>query len=326
VVNLGPAPDDTAFQRQAEARRPEERRETDQGDRHEKKRKERPKRPSGENPLAELDRMVGMSAVKEQLQKLDAWAWRQSKLRESGVDSELPSLHMSFAGNPGTGKTTVARIIGKLLHSYGLIDRPDVHEKGRADLVARFVGQTADQTKKVIEEAVGGVLFIDEAYALSEAAQASPQDFGPEALAVLVSEMENRRDELCVIVAGYPAEMERFLDVNPGLASRISRRIVFPDYTNDELCQVFTSMVEARQLTCDAQVLPLLRTYAARAQATLPPRRWGNARSIRNMLEAGIENQAVRLRATRAQASRDELLRLTIADFAFLRDRNITIV
>lgn len=279
----------------------------------------------GRNPLEALDEMVGMAAVKEQLRKLDAWAWRQQELRKKGVDVTAPSLHMSFAGNPGTGKTTVAKMVGTLLHRYGLIDRDEVTEKGRADLVGKFIGHTADQTKKAIEDAVGGVLFIDEAYALSEPAKGSPQDYGSEALTVLVAEMENRRHELCVIVAGYPQEMETFLDVNPGLAARISRRIVFPDFSNDELCAVFEQMVRSHGLTREDGIVPLLARYVDAAQKKLPPRRWGNARSIRNILEAGVENQAVRLRARHGSASKDELLRLTVKDFDFLKDERVSV-
>jgi len=269
--------------------------------------------------------MIGMTSVKDQLRKLDAWAWRQQELRERGVDVEAPSLHMSFAGNPGTGKTTVAKVVGRLLHRYGLIEREEVLEKGRADLVGRYIGHTADQTKKAIEEAIGGVLFIDEAYALSEPGKGASQDYGGEALAVLVAEMENRRHELCVIVAGYPAEMNGFLDANAGLASRISRRIEFPDFTDDELCQVFEAMIQAQSLSRDDAILPLLRRYAQRARSSLPARRWGNARSIRNILEAAIENQALRLRTRRDSTGKDELLRLTVADFAFLKQENVAV-
>jgi hypothetical protein len=288
----------------------------------------RPKRKpadDGRNPLDALDEMVGMAAVKEQLRKLDAWAWRQQELKRKGVDVTAPSLHMSFAGNPGTGKTTVAKMVGRLLHRYGLIDRDEVTEKARADLVGKFIGHTADQTKKAIEDAVGGVLFIDEAYALSEPAKGSPQDYGSEALTVLVAEMENRRHELCVIVAGYPQEMETFLDVNPGLAARISRRIVFPDFSNDELCAVFEQMVRTHGLTREEGIVPLLARYVDAAQKKLPPRRWGNARSIRNIIEAGVENQAVRLRARHGSASKDELLRLTVKDFDFLKDERVSV-
>jgi stage V sporulation protein K len=270
------------------------------------------------DPLGALEELVGMTEVKDQLRRLDAWAWRQRELRNSGVEVEPPSLHMCFAGNPGTGKTTVAKMVGQLLHQYGLLEREDVTEKGRADLVAKFVGQTSDQTKKVIEEAMGGVLFIDEAYALSQASKGASADYGPEALAVLIAEMENRRSELCVIVAGYPQEKEDFLDTNAGLASRISRRVTFADYTSAELCLVFDHMVKSRNLTRDDQILPMLRSYTERVPQELPPRRWGNARSIRNILEAGIENQAVRLRAKK-QTSKEDLLRLAAADFEFLR-------
>jgi SpoVK/Ycf46/Vps4 family AAA+-type ATPase len=224
----------------------------------------------------------------------------------------------SFAGGPGTGKTTVARIVGRLLRKYELLERGEVREVGRSDLVAEFLGQTASKTEKLLDGALGGVLFIDEAYALSEPARSSAGDYGSEALAVLIAKMENHRHELCVIVAGYSAEMDRFLDANAGLASRISRRITFPDYSDEELKDVFRAMLTAHGLSVSDDVLSSLKSYVGRAKRTVKSGRWGNARSVRNILERGIENQSVRLRRAGGTPSLEALSRLDTSDFAFL--------
>ena len=204
---------------------------------------------------------------------------------------------MCFSGGPGTGKTTVARIIGKLLKKYELLQHGRLREVSRTDLVAEFIGQTAPKTEKLIGDALGGVLFIDEAYALSEpGAGAGTHDYGAEALAVLIAGMENHRHELCVIVAGYPAEMERFVDANAGLASRISRHITFPDFTDEELLQVFQAMAASEKLQLDPGIFETFQPYIRRLRASTKPRQWGNARTVRNVLERGIENQSLRLR------------------------------
>jgi hypothetical protein len=278
------------------------------------------------DPMAELGRLVGLGNVKQQLEQLDAWAWRQRELRGHQLEAEAPSMHMSFKGGPGTGKTTIARIIGRLLHQYELLEHGRVSEVGRADVVAGYIGQTALKAEKLIQEALGGVLFIDEAYALSEpGAGGGARDFGGEALAVLIAGMENHRHELCVIVAGYPAEMDRFIDANAGLASRISRHIAFPDYTVEEMQLVFESMARDRKLSLDPRILPAFGPYVRRAKAAAKPGQWGNARTVRNIIERGIENQSVRLRKAGGRPSKDQLLGLDVADFAFLTAAEITV-
>lgn len=281
---------------------------------------------SDTDPLEELKKLVGMAAVKTQVEQLDAWAWRQRELKAHQVQASAPSLHMCFSGGPGTGKTTVARIIGRLLKKYELLEHGRVQEVGRADLVAEFIGQTAPKTEKLIKDAIGGVLFIDEAYALSEpGAGGGTRDYGAEALAVLISGMENHRHELCVIVAGYTAEMERFIDANAGLASRISRHIRFPDFTDQELQEIFESMAAADHLQLDPKILVAFQPYIRRAKAAANPRQWGNARTVRNILERGIENQSLRLRKAGRKPGRDQLLRLELADFAFFSVADVSI-
>lgn len=282
------------------------------------KRKPAPTPAVHEDPMEELRELIGMTDVKRELENLDDWAWRQAQLREHGEETEAPSMHMCFSGGPGTGKTTVARIVGRLLKKYGLLERGEINEVGRADLVGEFVGQTAPKTEAVIEASLGGVLFIDEAYSLTETGAGGGRDFGGEALAALITGMENHRSELCVIVAGYPAEMERFIDANPGLASRISRKVIFPDFTEPELQQVFEVMAAAQKLTFDPRILLDFQPYVRRAKAASKPHQWGNAREVRNILEDGIEHQSRRLRRLGRKPTRDELLRLELADFAFL--------
>lgn len=281
---------------------------------------------SDTDPMEELKKLVGMAAVKKQVEKLDAWAWRQRELKGYQVQSNAPSLHMCFSGGPGTGKTTVARIIGRLLKKYELLNHGKVLEVGRADLVAEFIGQTAPKTEKLVKDALGGVLFIDEAYALSEpGAGGVMQDFGSEALAVLISGMENHRHELCVIVAGYPAEMERFIDANAGLASRISHHIRFYDFTAQELQEVFESMAAAEGLQLDPKILSEFQPYICRAKAASNKRQWGNARTVRNILERGIENQSLRLRKAGKKPGRDQLFRLELVDFTFFSAPDVSI-
>lgn len=269
------------------------------------------------SPMAELATLIGMQSVKAQLEQLEAWAWRQQELTSHDLATEPPSLHMLFAGGPGTGKTTIARIIGGLLAMYELLEHGRVHEVSRADLVGEFVGQTAPRTEAAIDAAIGGVLFVDEAYALSEPGANGGRDYGAEAITALIAGMENHRHELCVIVAGYPDEMRRFIDTNPGLASRISRHIEFPDYSDAELQQVLESMASARKLSLDPRILAQFQPYIRRHRATVSPRQWGNARVVRNVLERAIEAQSVRLRKAGGRPSKDQLLRLEPADFAF---------
>jgi stage V sporulation protein K len=274
------------------------------------------------SPMAELAKLIGMQSVKAQLEQLEAWAWRQQELKSHDLATEPPSLHMLFAGGPGTGKTTIARIIGGLLTMYELLEHGRVHEVSRADLVGEFVGQTAPKTEAAIDAAIGGVLFVDEAYALSEPGAGGGRDYGAEAITALIAGMENHRHELCVIVAGYPDEMRRFIDTNPGLSSRISRHIEFPDYSDGELQQVLEAMASARKLSLDPRVLAQFQPYIRRYRSTVDPRQWGNARVVRNILERGIEAQSVRLRKAGGRPSKEQLLRLEPADFAFFAGRD----
>ena len=189
-----------------------------------------------ESILAELDALIGLVPVKAAVRSLIAVQMLNTERREAGLPEVNASLHIVFTGNPGTGKTTIARIIGRLYGSLGLVSKGQVIEVSRADLVAGYVGQTALKVQAAVDRAVGGVLFIDEAYSLS---MEGSGEFGAEAVAELVKLMEDHRDDLAVIAAGYPEEMKRFIDSNPGLRSRFTHYIDFPDYTPAELVQVF---------------------------------------------------------------------------------------
>ncbi|MEO5632596.1 AAA family ATPase [Gaiella sp.] len=243
--------------------------------------------------LAELDGLIGLAPVKERVRALIAFLRVQQQRQADGLRTPNLNHHLVFDGPPGTGKTTVARLIGEIFAALGLLPHGRLVEAARQDLVGGYVGQTAIKTNAVIDSALGGVLFIDEAYSLGGT---SSQDFGREAIETLLVRMENDRDRFVVIAAGYPVEMEAFLATNPGLASRFSRTIEFPSYTPSELMQIFVSMVADGDYTLtreasEATQALLEREWAARDSS------FGNARLVRNLVEESIQRQSVRLNA-----------------------------
>lgn len=185
-----------------------------------------------------LKKIIGLNTVKENIKKFEKYALYTVKARNLGLEMNKSNLHMIFTGNPGTGKTTVARIMAKMLYDLGLISENKLVEVERKDLVASYIGQTAPKTAEVIAKAMGGVLFIDEAYTLAQGNKAE-NDYGAEAVATLTKAMEDHKDDLVVIFAGYKDEMKTFLDINPGISSRIGYTFHFEDYTSDELNQMF---------------------------------------------------------------------------------------
>ena len=258
---------------------------------------------------AELEALVGLEPVKQAVRELRAYVEIRQRRAALGLACEPLVLHMAFKGNPGTGKTTVARLVGRMLKALGVLPKGHTVEVERADLVGEFVGHTAQRTREQIRKAVGGVLFIDEAYSL---ARGGEKDFGREAVDTLVKAMEDHRHELVVIVAGYPQEMERFLSLNPGLRSRIPFILDFPDYTIPELLAIATQMLAAR----DYRFTPEARERLAAALVYHRLAGWhpfGNARLVRNLLEAAIRRQAVRLQAAGA-CSREDLMVLRTED------------
>ena len=241
----------------------------------------------------ELKSLVGLSGVKREVVTLRNFLRVQSVRRKKGLSVPPTSYHLVFSGNPGTGKTTIARIIARIFKELGILSRGHLVEASRADLVAGYMGQTAIKTNKVIDSALDGVLFIDEAYTLSRSAE---NDFGQEAIDTLLKRMEDDRDRLVVIIAGYTDEIKTFVNSNPGLASRFNRYIDFPDYTPAELVEIFKHMVAKYDYTLSADADVTLKECIAQA-VSKKDARFGNGRFVRNLFEKAIERQANRLAA-----------------------------
>ena len=245
--------------------------------------------------IAALDRdLVGLRPVKTRIREISALLLVESARRSMGLQAEPPSLHMSFTGNPGTGKTTVGQRIANMLHQLGYIRRNHVVSVTRDDLVGQYIGHTAPKTKEVLKKAMGGVLFIDEAYYLYR--PENERDYGQEAIEILLQVMEDNRDDLVVVLAGYKDRMETFFRSNPGMASRVAHHIDFPDYSADELVEIATLMLETRHYQLAPEAGQALRDYIGLRM--LQPR-FSNARSIRNALDRARLRQANRLFSNR---------------------------
>ena len=240
-----------------------------------------------EELLAELDALTGLENVKGEIHRQAAVLRVEGLRKKAGLESPTITRHLVFNGNPGTGKTTVARLVAGIYRALGLLTKGQLVEVDRSELVAGYLGQTAAKTAEVVASAVGGVLFIDEAYSLSG------DQYGKEAIDTLVKEMEDKRNDLVVIVAGYPLPMAIFISENPGLESRFRTTIDFADYTDDELVEIFGSMVGAADYDAGEPVLARLREILA---ATDRGPSFGNARFVRNLMEAAIGRHAWRLR------------------------------
>ena len=267
-----------------------------------------------EDLLAELDSYVGMDAIKTEVRSLINMVQVYKLRREHDLPTTDMSLHMVFSGNPGTGKTTVARIMSRIYHSLDILSKGQLVEVDRSGLVAGYVGQTALKTQKVIEKAMGGVLFIDEAYALNGK---SENDFGQEAIDTILKAMEDHRDDLVVIVAGYTELMDRFIHSNPGLESRFNRFLMFEDYTPEQMAAIFKMQCKKGCYVLAQGTEELVRDFIAEESADDS---FGNARGVRNLFEHILVAQNNRL-AKMENVTRDDLMQILPDDVLHARGK-----
>ncbi len=263
------------------------------------------------DPYQELDDLIGLGSVKTEVRSLANFVKLQKEREAKGLKTAKVSYHLVFYGSPGTGKTTVARIVGRIYKDLGVLKRGHTVETDRAGLCGQYVGQTGPKTDSVIAKALDGVLFIDEAYSLVPEGGAG-NDYGQEAISTILKRMEDYRDRLVVIVAGYKDEMQRFIDSNPGLQSRFNRYIDFPDYTGGELTDIFKMYMKKNQYTMSKETEAYLKERFNYAVAH-KDRNFGNARYARNVFEKSIQAQANRL-AGENNLDKDKLTELTIED------------
>jgi SpoVK/Ycf46/Vps4 family AAA+-type ATPase len=270
--------------------------------------------PTLENALAELDELVGLEPVKRQVHEIAAQL-RVARLRErQGLASQPPVRHFVFTGPPGTGKTTVARILGRIFTALGLLVRPVVIEAHRADLVGEHLGATAIKTGKLIDSALGGVLFIDEAYSLYNTGYSGGDAYGSEAVATLLKRAEDDRDRLVIVLAGYPADMDRFLRSNPGLSSRFSTRIGFPSYSAEELCKIAGVIAEQHGDSFEPEALPVLEEIFTETVQRGQTDELGNGRFARSLFERACAARDLRVADLEDAATQADLTTVSAAD------------
>jgi Holliday junction resolvasome RuvABC ATP-dependent DNA helicase subunit len=257
--------------------------------------------------LAELDELVGLDNVKAEVRRLTSLLQVQRLREERGLPTIETSKHLVFSGNPGTGKTTVARLLSQIYRAVGVVSTGHLVETDRSKLVAGYVGQTALKTQQTLETSLGGMLLIDEAYAL---ARGGENDFGREAIDTLVKFMEDHRDDLAIVAAGYTEEMNTFIDTNPGLKSRFTRTINFADYTTEQLVLIFLKLGEKHQYTCSDDALARVQQLIDGEPRT---RGFGNARFVRNLFETAVAHQAMRI-APLTDPSDEQLTTFTATD------------
>ena len=275
----------------------------------EAKRSEAPEAEEMDKPMEELKALVGLTNVKKEIEGIANFARIQNMRKENGLNCAGMSYHLVFTGNPGTGKTTVARIVARIYRELGLLSEGHLVEVDRGGLVAGYVGQTATKTKEVLEQATGGVLFIDEAYTL---ASEDDKGFGQEAIDTILKYMEDNRDNIVVVVAGYDELMENFINSNPGLRSRFTRYIHFDDYKPDELMAIFMQSVDKNQYKLGRGVKTKLKSYLDELYKNRDEN-FGNGRTIRTYFEQVITNQANRL-ALEKDITKEDLQLIKVED------------
>ena len=263
------------------------------------------------DPYQELDELIGLGSVKQEVRSLANFVKLQKQREAQGLKTAKVSYHLVFYGSPGTGKTTVARIVGRIYKDLGVLKKGHTVETDRAGLCGEYVGKTGPKTDTVISKALDGVLFIDEAYSLVPEGGAG-NDYGQEAISTILKRMEDYRDRLVVIVAGYKDEMQRFIDSNPGLQSRFNRYIDFPDYSGTELVDIFKMYMKKNQYTLAPDAEEYLKEQFEYVVAH-KDRNFGNARFARNVFEKSIQQQANRL-AGQSNLDKSRLTELTVED------------
>jgi stage V sporulation protein K len=264
----------------------------------------------------ELGALVGMEEMKRMIKEIYAWIFVNKKREEMGLKARKQALHMMFKGNPGTGKTTVARLIGKLFLKMNVLSKGHLIEAERADLVGEYIGHTAQKTRDLIKKAQGGILFVDEAYSLGRGGE---KDFGKEAIDTLVKHMEDKQHEFILILAGYSREMDYFLTLNPGLHSRFPLVIDFPDYDIEQLMDIAGRMLVEREYALSHEAEKKLKDHLIWVKAVLSPTSFSNGRYVRNIIEKTIRSQAMRLLMLNSY-DRHELMTLRSNDLVFEED------